>query len=218
MRESLSMFIQIHINKIFTSILLGALFILPQYLFSQQDTLRPIDVDPQNEMVDVKEFSANDTIGAKTREHSPRIAVISSTIIPGLGQAYNRKYWKVPIIYGSGAVLYFFYDYNNTYYQRLNEAYSQLSNGQAVTDPELVGKSLEELELNRDNFRRNRDYNIIFMGLLYVANIVDAMVDAHMYKYDISRDLTMQIGPTIIPPPDMALTTASCGVKVKFSF
>jgi hypothetical protein len=209
-----------NIGKALTSILVGALFVLPLYTFAQQDTLIFIpDSNNVTETTVVEEPVVDTTIKGKERNHSHRVAVISSTIIPGLGQAYNRKYWKIPIIYGGGAIIYYFFDYNNTYYQRLKTAYNQLKNGEEITDPDLKeGWDEQRLMYHRDNFRRNRDYNIIFFGLLYVANIVDAMVDAYMYSYDISPDLSMQIAPSIIPPLQNTYATASCGLKIKFSF
>lgn len=213
------MLIRKHTNKILTSILVGALFILPQYTFAQPDTVAFTPVNNTRRATRVTEVSNTDTvISVKEKQHNPRVAVISSAILPGLGQAYNRKYWKIPIIYGGGAIIYYFYDYNNDYYQRLRTAYNQVKNGEEITDPDLKDWDEQTIEYRRDQFRRNRDYNVIFFGLLYVANIVDAMVDAYMFKYDISRDLTMQVGPSVIPPLQNTYATASCGLKVKFSF
>lgn len=198
---------------------MGALFILPQFVFGQQDSTNPTPQNSDSVVVGTPiELTDGDTVMVlKTREHKPRVAVISSAILPGAGQAYNRKYWKIPIIYGAGSVLYYFYDYNQKTYNRFREAYNQKAAGEIPTDPDLQDLELSTLEFYRDNYRRNRDYNVIFMGLLYVANIVDAMVDAHMYKYDISRDLSMQIGPTILPTAPSTYT-ASAGLKIKFSF
>lgn len=198
---------------------MGALFVFPQFIFGQQDTTKQKPAEGDTAVVGTPIALADgDTVFVlKTREHKPRVAVISSAILPGAGQAYNRKYWKIPIIYGTGSVLYYFYDYNQKTYERFREAYNQKSAGETPTDPDLKDMELSTLEFYRDNYRRNRDYNVIFMGLLYVANIVDAMVDAHMYKYDISRNLTMQIGPTILPTTPSTYT-ASAGLKIKLSF
>lgn len=204
------------------SILGGALLFFTFAANAQEDTTLIRSVyqhEPDTSTLEnVKLTQADDTSSTRVdREHSPRIAVISSAILPGLGQVYNKKYWKVPIIYGAGAMFYYLYDYNNVYYVRLKTAYDQISNDLEVTDPDLSGSTETQLEYYRNYYRKNRDYQIIFMGLLYFANIVDAMVDAHMYNYDISKDLSMQLMPTIIPPSP-GNYTASCGLKLKLSF
>ncbi len=216
------MLIQNHIKLILrASILMGALFILPNRASAQDDSSKVVSDSGAVIVVSDNVIPSDDTLSSsKKRKHSPRIAVISSALIPGLGQVYNRKYWKLPIIYGAGVGLYFFFDYNNDYYQRLKKAYDLKSRdpNAVISDPDLSDiTDIGAIERNRDNYRRYRDFNIIFMGLLYVGNIIDAMVDAHMYTYDISRDLTMRIEPAIIPTTTSNYT-ATCGLKVKFSF
>jgi hypothetical protein len=195
---------------IVSSILTGAFFVLSQAGFSQSDTVS----------VQESYISSNDTtiiIKHVVHKKSPRVATIASAIVPGLGQAYNGKYWKIPIIYGGGAAIYYFYDQNNSLYKRFKTSINQYYKKVPITDPELKLIDIQSLEANRDQFRRWRDYNIMIFGLLYAANIVDAMVDSYMVQYDISRDLTLHIDPTFLPS-DPYSYTPTCGLKLSIRF
>jgi len=141
-----------------------------------------------------------------TKQHDPKLAGALSAVIPGLGQAYNKKYWKVPLIYaGAGALLYAI-NYNAAQYATYKDAYSVRIDGDTSTvdqfDIQVVNdepKYTEESLLNlKDYYRRNRDLSYIFMGVLYMLNIVDAAVDAHFYSYEISDDLSLKVRPTIM--------------------
>ena len=184
-----------------------------------------------------------DSIHIIYRDHSPRRAVVYSMIVPGLGQIYNKKYWKLPLFYGLGTVVYYFWDQNNDYYNRLKDAYETTVNGKEdytlavesgqidpneISEQDYITEQIgdaemrlyytiygeESLALNRDYRRRNRDYNVIFFGLIYFANIVDAMVDAHMLYYDISDDLSVQITPDIQPLYNHHTFSASYGLGI----
>lgn len=200
------------------STLIGAFFVFSLQGFSQTDSLY---ATPVLSDTTYSSFDTSSTIvylqNKPKHKKSPRVALISSAIIPGLGQAYNGKYWKIPIIYGGGAAIYYMYDYNNDWYQRCKTAINQINNKVDITDPDLIGNDLANLQLNRDNFRRSRDYTVIFMGLLYAANIVDAMVDAYMFDYDVSRDLSLHVDPTLIPS-DPYSYIPTCGLKLSLRF
>lgn len=144
--------------------------------------------------------SSKDTVPSSlVKIHSPKIATICSAIIPGLGQAYNKKIWKVPIIYISlGALLYYF-DYNNTrykFYKDLGQKDTLTINGDVIIGSDL-NKYKENFRLNRDQYRRYRDLNAIGIILVYVLNIVDANVDANLFDFDVSDDLTFRIEPSV---------------------
>ena len=141
-----------------------------------------------------------------TKKHSPKLAGGLSAALPGLGQVYNKKYWKVPLIYaGAGALLYAI-NYNSSRYATYRNAYSLRIDGDTNTidqfDIQLENdepKYTEESLLNlKDYYRRNRDVSYIFMGVLYMLNIVDAAVDAHFYSYEISDDLSLKVRPAIM--------------------
>jgi hypothetical protein len=213
------------------SILMGAFFVFSQPSIGQNDTVHSsqnkpdsiyylpdlIDTSSTPELLSESETETESDTVSHQHKHSPRIAWMSSAILPGLGQAYNTKYWKIPIIYGGGAAIYFLYDYNNNWYKRFKTAKSQLDRNEEITDPDLAGRSLDDIIYNRDQVRRSRDYDVIFMGLLYVANIVDAMVDAYLFDYDVSKDLSFHLDPTILPSNSYSYTP-TCGLKLSLRF
>lgn len=140
--------------------------------------------------------SVNENKGEDKPFHSPKKATLLSTFIPGAGQVYNKKYWKVPLIYGGGATFIYFIGVNNRYYKKYSKLYEQKIDG---TIDELYANINEEsLRRERDNWRRNRDLNYIGIGFLYFLQIIDANVDAHLFEYDISDDLTFRYQPDYV--------------------
>lgn len=151
--------------------------------------------------------SKNDT--AAKRKHSPRKAAIRSAIIPGWGQAYNKKYWKIPIVYTAlGIPAYQFVD-NLKWYNRTKYAYLVVSTNSSNPDslakvhPQLkpfVDRKLGNELLNyRNEFRRNVDYSVLFFLVFWGLNIVDATVDAHLKDFDVSPDLSLRVRPGYSP-------------------
>ena len=150
-----------------------------------------------------------DTI--RKTKHSPRKAAIRSAIIPGWGQIYNRKYWKVPIVYTAIGIPIGTFIYNKKWYEETSTAAQMLgaeppdtANYQNRVDEKLhvfftTPNSLGALLNYRNEFRKNMDYSILFVLLFWGLNIVDATVDAHLREFDISDDLGLQIKPTWIP-------------------
>jgi len=131
--------------------------------------------------------------------HSPKKAGYMSAILPGLGQAYNKKYWKVPIIYaGFGTLTYFIID-NNKSYQKFLEAYTMRIDDDPTNDDILPGYTTENLRVIKNHYWKNRDLMIVLTAALYALNILDAVVDAHFFTYDISDDLSFNISPVVEP-------------------
>ncbi|WP_206611038.1 DUF5683 domain-containing protein [Mariniphaga sediminis] len=147
--------------------------------------------------------------------HSPRKATIYSAILPGLGQAYNKKYWKIPIIYiGFGAIGYFI-DWNNENYQLFRTGYRHLTdddpetqdylkieavrrNNYDLNNPTQFNNLKTALSKQQDYYRRNRDLLFISIVGFYGLNIIDASVDAHLFDFDIGDDLTMNWQPSML--------------------
>ncbi|MBA3664597.1 MAG: hypothetical protein H0W61_10360 [Bacteroidetes bacterium] len=126
---------------------------------------------------------------------SARRASILSAVIPGLGQAYNGKYWKIPVIYaGLGGLGYFFY-VNNTHYNNYRAALiqSQVDGGTAVVDGRVYSTS--QLQTQKLYYRKFRDFAGIGIAALYILNIIDANVDAHLKTFDVSDDLSLSVDP-----------------------
>ncbi len=152
--------------KIFVAILL---FILPFLLFSQEE----------------------DTTYKPT--HSPTKASIMSAILPGAGQVYNKKYWKVPLIYAVGGYLGYAVWYNNKEYQRFKKDYKAVADNDPNTVDEFNGQvPADQLKYVKDQYRRQRDFSFMTLSVWYVLNIVDASVDANLYDFDISDDLSFK--------------------------
>ncbi len=134
---------------------------------------------------------------------SVKKATTLACIFPGAGQVYNRSYWKVPFVVGGFATMAYCIDWNNRGFQRFKKAYALLADYEqhpekypdGPTD-EFQGRySADYMKNLRDNYRRNRDLCIILTGALYVLQIIDAHVDAHLKDYDVSDDLSMNLEP-----------------------
>lgn len=143
-------------------------------------------------------YSTNDVSDVKK-------ATTLACICPGAGQIYNKSYWKVPFVIGGFASMIYCIDWNNRGYQRFKKAYNLLSDYDRNPDKypdgptdEFHGRYSASFIRNlRNNYRRNRDLCIILSGALYVLQIVDAHVDAHLKDYDISDDLSMNLEPLV---------------------
>ena len=122
-------------------------------------------------------------------------ATLMSAILPGLGQVYNKKYWKVPIIYaGIGGFGYMFYTNNIQYtYYRDALLYSVAHDGYARADGRDY--STDQLLSLKQQRKKYRDFGIIGVGIFYLLNIVDANVDGHLATFDVSDDLSINVDP-----------------------
>lgn len=128
--------------------------------------------------------------------HSAKKATIYSAILPGWGQAYNRKYWKIPIVYaGFGAVGYFVKT-NHDLYTLRKEEYKILDDDPNATT--ISGKPKAQIRVDIDTYRRTRDLSIIGLALWYGLNLIDANVDGHFYNFDVDDDLTLKIQPKLL--------------------
>lgn len=135
-------------------------------------------------------------------KHSPKKAVLYSAILPGLGQAYNKKYWKIPVVYAVGGLMGYFIIDNNRQYKLYKNAYALRLDGDDLTTDEFADTySDEDIRLLKNYYRRNRDLSYIVAGMVYVLNIVDASVDAHLFYFNVSDDLSLKILPAINPIP-----------------
>ena len=127
---------------------------------------------------------------------SPRKAAILSSTLPGLGQIYNKKYWKVPIIYAGLLTSAYYINENNIQYKQYKNAYLRRLDNNPNND-DFVGKySSGDLLILKDFYRRNREISILCFIGTYIINVLDASVDSHLFDYDISEDISLQIKPT----------------------
>lgn len=162
----------------------------------------------------------------KARRNNPKRATLYSTILPGAGQVYNKKYWKVPIVYAAVGIPAYAYFYNKDWYKKcqyaLTVCVNLATNGSVGGDslmkvaPELkpfvITNDQNGIITNRDSFRKNQDYSVLFFLLFYGLNIVDATVDAQLKDFNVSNDLSFKIKPMFIPGPYM-----SAGITLAFN-
>ena len=164
----------IFLNIKFFALILLAILLPSSFAFAQIDTLP-------------KGLSLKKKLG-----QSPREAALRAAVLPGWGQLYNKKYWKIPLVYGGAAGIGYGIYWNNAQYQFFRSSYQEVF---LSGNPQNL--NLQRIEVLRNEFRRNKEQLIIFGILFYGLTIVDAIVDAHFSTYDISDDLSLRYFPKI---------------------
>ncbi|MFT6845228.1 MAG: hypothetical protein ACJAUV_001419 [Flavobacteriales bacterium] len=152
-----------------------------------------------------------------TMVKSPKTASILSAVLPGAGQFYNRKYWKVPIIYAALGTAVYYIGFNTKEYQAARNEYVARLDDDITTVPsqELTDVSIGQIEIDKKFYKRMLDISYASIGIIYLLNIVDASVDAHLFTFDVSEDLTLNWQPTNLSMPDNKNIT---GVKFSLNF
>ena len=140
------------------------------------------------------------------KDKSPKKAALYSAILPGAGQVYTKKYWKVPIVYGGLVTSFYFINENNSKYIEYREA-ALLSH---ETGENQLEYSYSELKTLKEHYRRNRDLSYFSFVGVYILNIVDASVNAHLFSFDVSDDISMNIQPYS--------TLSNTGLALSFNF
>lgn len=179
----------------------------------------------------------------KIKEHSPHKATIYSALLPGLGQIYNKKYWKLPILYGGIGVTVYAIGWNTGQYNDYKDAYVDFSKfveykyqPEGGTIPEPTSKRYEKLDPDRDfsstsvsdddwykirfkngkdKYKRDRDMSYIILFGVYVLNIIDATVDAHFTNFNINDDLSMSVQPKMNYSP---VSGSTLGLSCRINF
>lgn len=143
-----------------------------------------------------------DSLAPAGAYHSPVKATWMSAACPGLGQMYNKKWWKLPIVYGAlGAAVYFVY-FSQAEYVKARDSYRALVLPQPHSfqvHPDYAGYDAFQIKSYRDYYRQNRDYAIVATAALYALQILDATVDAHLKNFDVSDKLTLSLRPGVVP-------------------
>lgn len=170
-------------RKIFFSFFFSSLFIEAQQ--------RSVVISPVQD-------SIKNQIQSKNMGITPLRAGIYSAILPGLGQYYNRKYWKIPIVLGAigtsaGVTLW-----NQRQYERYRSAFLSELDGRPHEFSHVPGITKEALANAQERIKRQRDYAIGITAIMYLLSVVDAVVDAHLY--DFRRDPDMDIAPEVVHP------------------
>jgi hypothetical protein len=179
----------------------------------------------------------------KVKEHSPHKATMYSVLLPGLGQIYNKKYWKVPVLYAGIGVTLYAIGWNTDQYNRFKNAYVDYSNfldyknqpeGGELTEPS--SKRYEEfnegydfstvnpsydtyfkksLQNRKDSYKHDRDLSYIILLGIYVLNIIDATVDAHLTNFNINDNLSMTVQPKMNFSP---VSGGTLGLSCRINF
>ncbi len=148
----------------------------------------------QNDSVSVKLPKSTSDFQVK---HSPKLASYLS-LIPGAGQIYNKKYWKLPIIYaGLGTASYFIYYFSKESQSFRDEYIYRINNDVPFHNPKYESYPTENILASRNMYRSRMEISIAAFAIVYALNILDATVDAHLYYFDISDDLSMTLKPSL---------------------
>lgn len=163
------------------SILIITVLLISQFVFSQNkkddailkalDSVKPVRINPL----------------------APSKAAFYSAVVPGLGQIYNKKYWKVPLVYiGLGTGLYFYTTNNNKYHDFRSEYKKRLNGTSDPNDPYFGGLDNNRLVEAQKFYQRNRDLSMLITVGIYILNIVDANVDAHLMQFNVNDNLSVR--------------------------
>ena len=189
------------------SLILRIFFLLCSFCcFSQKDTVKIV---PSNKIISLNKVY---------NPLAPSKAAFYSAVFPGGGQAYNKKYWKVPLAWAAVGIPTYFYLDNNGEYKRYRKAYKLRKRGlidefTLEDGTELI--SLTGLERAQKTLRGNRDLSLLVVIIGYVLQIVEASVNAHLLQFDASDNIT--VNPTIMSNP-IKIEAPSVGFSFKYSF
>jgi len=158
---------------------------------------------------------ATDTV--KVKKHDPKKASCLA-LIPGAGQIYNKKYWKLPIVYaglGASSVLVYYYADQTSIYRKEYVA-RIMKEPEETWNPDLADKPIETILLNRNYYRRNMEISVAACAIVYLLSILDACVDAHLYYYDVSDNLSLGVKPKLEYNPVLKTPMPSLAFVLKF--
>ncbi len=149
------------------------------------------------------------------RRFNPRKALLYSAVLPGMGQVYNKKYWKVPLVYGGLVGLILVVDFYNQKGNQFRNDLFELLNSPTGTTLSPNGFTEAQLRNGIEVARRQRDYFMIFTGFMYLLQLIDAHVDAHLKEFDLNPKLKVSIVPMM---DSNYYTGTNTGVSIKFRF
>ena len=234
------------------SILIGALLLFNTHPINAQDSLNDNTEEIQWEIDTVTSIKqatedtliiqqlAPDSVASKkhkrdwaTWKPKPKIATYLAILVPGAGQIYNRKFWKLPIVYGAFVGCAYAVRWNNMMYKDYKQAYYDLNDDDETTTyyNKLIHSDIELTEANmqrysdlfkqrKDRYRRWRDLSVFATIGVYLLQIVDAYVDASLSEFDISDDLSLRVEPTLMNNPTQSnpLKATSLGLQCAINF
>lgn len=180
------------------------LFFLATIGFSQEEKVpEEKETDSISNTLSTDVLVIEDSLSRKKRREinplAPSKAAFYSAVLPGLGQIYNRRYWKVPLVYGAIGGSVYAYTWNNDNYKRFRTAFKRRQAG--FTDDEFNGEGNfpllddDDLEYQQERFQRDRDLWLVVSIAAYALNIIDANVDAHLKQFNIDNNLALDFEP-----------------------
>ncbi|MFK8059729.1 MAG: DUF5683 domain-containing protein [Polaribacter sp.] len=177
-------------------------------ILGQKDSIQVKDIKIKGD-IKIKKGGTYDAL-------APSKAAFYSAIFPGMGQAYNKKYWKVPIAWAMVGIPTYYYIINNSEYKRYRTAYKLRKQG---LEDEFTASGLtistETLERAQEQLRENRDLSLLTGVILYILQIVEASVNAHLLQFNTDDNLTFK--PTFINDP-ILIEAPKVGLTIKYTF
>ena len=200
---------------LFVFLFAGALTLFPQLCMAQQQhkdttikSLAATDTATQkSQAVDTMGSATTpvnaDSLAFALKPHpfqpNPKKAGLYSSIVPGLGQLYNREYWKIPVIYAGIGVATYFIAKNLSEYQSYRLAYINRINNPNFVDQYTGIYQESQLQQLQNDYNKYLDLTVLFTGLGYALQVLDAVTSAHLKNFDISRDISMKMRPVVTP-------------------
>lgn len=136
-----------------------------------------------------RDTNRKDTAEIIQKVKSPTIALLSSLVLPGLGQVYVQQYWKAPLFFGGAVVLYYYTFKHHSDFLDYSKQYDEIAKVNPQ-DPKLY-----YLKIKRENSRDNRDISIFFLAGVYGLSMLDAYVDAHLFSFNVSENIALTVRP-----------------------
>ena len=141
----------------------------------------------------------SDSLKNSPFQPNPKRAGLYSAILPGLGQLYNRQYWKIPVIYGGLTIAGYYIVDNLTNYQAFRKAYIGRINNPYPNDKYVNIYSSDQLQQLQNDYSKFLNLTVLFTGIGYTLQIIEAITAAHLKNFDISRDISLQVEPVLYP-------------------
>ena len=191
-----------------------------EVIIEDTDTVQLEDPQVVIETVDTLDQEVPDTVAIKSyaERFDPRKAILYAAVLPGLGQVYNKKYWKLPLVYGGFAFIgHYIKTYNDLYVEYRGYLFDNLEQGLSGENDENpeIRLTTGQIRTIVNKAQRERDFMIILMGGMYILQMVDAHVDAHLKEFDLNPQLQVSIEPAM----DQSLQTGrTIGVALVMKF
>ena len=196
-----------------------ALLLLVTAVFCRSQEIKNDSLASQKPTATDTTFIKNDgqviEIESYSKRFDPRKALLYSAVFPGSGQFYNKKYWKIPLVYGGFGFLLYVANFYHTENLKFRSELFGLINDTDGTSLSPSGYTEDQLRTLVDQTRRERDFFIIMNGLWYVLQLVDAQVDAHLKEFDINPKMQVRIEPLL---ENSAWTGRNTGIALKIKF